>query len=138
MKKGKHPPLKIIISHNDECIVLELESRVLLYDVVSGLPLFQKGQVLRLFLYIYSLCFDIGIDKSICCAIDYYHSLNVTVWVISALLTGNTKAGDGPNLDQPSLYFKVNHRGIWRDEKIGGEGNDWFFIKRVWGIVWLL
>jgi hypothetical protein len=62
MKEGKYPPLKVVISHNDESIAFPTEVARAMFDVKLGPPTFEERAVFLDGLEVYNLCFDVSIQ----------------------------------------------------------------------------
>jgi hypothetical protein len=62
VKEGKHPPLKVVVSHNDEGVAFPPEVARAMFNIKLGPPTFEEGAVVRDGLEVYNLCFDISIQ----------------------------------------------------------------------------
>jgi hypothetical protein len=70
VKEGKHPPLKVVVSHNDEGIAFPPEVARAMFDIKLGPPTFEKRAVLWDGLEVYNLCFDISIQIVVLDTVD--------------------------------------------------------------------
>jgi hypothetical protein len=62
VKEGKHPPLKVVISHNDESIAFPSKVAGAMFDVKLGPPTFKERAVFLDGLEVYNLCFDVSVQ----------------------------------------------------------------------------
>ena len=66
----KHPPLKVVVSHNDEGVAFLPEVARVMFNIKLGPPTFQERAVLLDGLEVYNLCFDVSIQVVVLDAVD--------------------------------------------------------------------
>jgi hypothetical protein len=70
VKQGKHPPLKIIVSHNDEGITLPPEVAWAMFDIELSMPAFGNWPIFGNALQVDDVSFDISIQVIILNTVD--------------------------------------------------------------------
>ena len=85
VKEGKHPPLKVVVSHNDEGVTFLPEVTRAMFDIKLGPPTFEERAVFLDGLEVYNLCFDVSIQVVV---LDTIHLDEITVvpWIIVFLI----------------------------------------------------
>jgi hypothetical protein len=96
VKKGNHPPLKIIVSHNNKRGAFPPKIARLVVDVMHVMPANQWNLILLEALCMQNLSFNVCVDIFIVNVLNLYRGLNIHVWDISAFLAGGIFKEDGP------------------------------------------
>jgi hypothetical protein len=136
VKKGNHPPLKVVVSHNDERGALLPEVARLMFDAMGSAP-------------------GIQLDLVLLEALRMQTSVSMSVLRVSSSIfliqSGASMSTFGMSVSSSPIGLSKDRVRIWvgfvncacRDcRHIGGykevarKGNDWLIIVRVGGIVW--
>jgi hypothetical protein len=85
VKEGKHPPLKVVVSHNDEGVAFPPEVTRAVFNIKLGPPTIEEGAVFLDGLEVYNLCFNVSIQVVI---LDTIHLDEITVvpWIVVFLI----------------------------------------------------
>jgi hypothetical protein len=114
VKEGKHPPLKVIVSHNDEGIAFPPEVARAMFDIKLGPPIIKKRAVLLDGLEVYNLGFDVSIQIVILDTVDLDESI-VVPWIVMFFISEPCRIQtDGVGSKGACLEF--NYRGIRGNE----------------------
>jgi hypothetical protein len=70
VKEGKHPPLKVVVSHNDEGVAFPPEVAGTVFNIKLGPPTIEEGAVFLDGLEVYNLCFDVSIQVVVLDTVD--------------------------------------------------------------------
>jgi hypothetical protein len=137
VKKGNHPPLKVIVSHNNKRGALPPEVARPMFNAMGSMPGIQLYLVFLETLGMQYLSLDVGIDVIIINVSDPKWGFYVHVWNIGVVVTHRVVKGQGLDMGWfRQLCLQINCRHIWGYKEVFWEGNDRFVVVRVGGIVW--
>ena len=88
VKKGNHPPLKIVVSHNDKRGAFPPEVSGSMFYSMCFAPAIELDLILLEALHVQNLSFNVSIDVFIINISNPNWGLNIHTWDISALFAG--------------------------------------------------
>jgi hypothetical protein len=114
VKEGKHPPLKIVVSHNDKGIAFPPEVARAMFDIKLGLPTIEKRAISFDGLEVYNLCFDVSIQVVILDTVDLDESTVIPKIII--FLSNEPCRVQTYGAGSKGACLEFDYRGIWRNK----------------------
>jgi hypothetical protein len=136
MKKGKHPLLKIIVSHNDKGIALRPEVARAMFNVVLCMPAFQNRMVFQDPLKVDDIGFNISIQVIILNTV-YLDNLFIGPQSI-VVIVGKPCGVEACCVSLEGASLELDYRGIWRNKQVFRECYDRFIVIWIRSVIWLL
>jgi hypothetical protein len=137
MKKGNHPPLKIVVSHNDKRGAFPPKVARPMFNAVGSSPGIQLYLIFLEALRMQNLSFDVGVEVVVLNTVNPNWGVGIRGEGVQVLPTSRVVERQGPNAGWFSqLGLQVDCRHVRGYKKVFGEGNDRFVVVRVGGIVW--
>jgi hypothetical protein len=134
VKEGKHPPLKVVISHNDEGIAFPPEVAGAMFDIKLSSPTIKERVVFLDSLEVYNLGFDVSVQIVVLDAVNLDEVIVVPQIIIVFVSEPCCIETDGAGSKGACLEF--NYWGVRGNEQMFGQCNNGYVVIWVWGVVW--
>jgi hypothetical protein len=133
VKEGKHPPLKVVVSHNDEGIAFPPEVARTVFNIKLGPPTLEERAVLLNGLEVYNLCFNVGIQVVVLDTVNL-DEITFVPWIILFFI-GEPCRIETYGLGSKGACLKFNYWGIRRNKQMFGKCDDGHVVVWVRGVV---